>query len=159
MGIHIFKAFIAKLSSTKVIPIYIFTLNLWQYLFLHTLTNTKYFNFKKLSLWCIKYGISLLFEFKFFDVGEIELSVFFCRASKTCYFVENKVDSPPRYLYLLLPPLYLRYKKSQNEYLLFPPKHAMLCCLYSSFCLIPLHLTESLPTLQGPSLKTKLLST
>lgn len=113
MGIHIFKAFIAKLSSTKVIPIYIFTLNLWEYLFPHTLTNTKYFNFKKLSLWCIKYGISLLSEFKFFDVGEIELSVFFCRGSKTCYFVKNKVDSSPHHLYLLLLPLYLPYKKAK----------------------------------------------
>lgn len=46
MGIHIFDAFIAKLSSTKVILIYIFTMNLWECLFSHTLTNIKYFKLK-----------------------------------------------------------------------------------------------------------------
>lgn len=48
MYTHIFEAFITKLSSKKVILVYIFMMNLCECLFPRTLTNTKYFNAEKI---------------------------------------------------------------------------------------------------------------
>lgn len=57
--------------------------------------------------------ISLLLEFEFFDVSEIELFVFSCKGLKMHCFPKRFVNSPPYHLYLLLLLLDLPYKKAK----------------------------------------------